>query len=318
MRFNEFKVETIDPNPISAKDSVGPGEKLINPQLYPKVGKKVEKTPMYPKVGFRVKVPANQRAGNDIADIQKVLIALDYDIGKTGPKGNGVDGINGQLTRAAIGKFQDDQNITVDKKIGPETVSALNNEIATRQLHLAHSTEYDNDKQVNQVSNAEIADITDPEFSAKLNEVAGKLRIDPRALWKVIKFESGGDPSKQNKRTKATGLIQFMPDTAIGLGTTIGELKTMSAVDQLDYVYEFYKGIRPGAGVTHLYLKTLLPAFAHKDDEFVVGQKGSKERLPGVTSFNLHDFWSANPIFRNKATGTITVGDIKNVILGKG
>jgi hypothetical protein len=318
MRFNEFKVETIDPNPISAKDSVGPGEKLINPQLYPKVGKKVEKTPMYPKVGFRVKVPGNQRVSNDVADIQKVLIALGYDIGKTGPKGNGVDGINGQLTRAAIGKFQDEQNITVDKKIGPETVSALNNEIATRQLHLAHSTEYDNDKQVNQVSNTEIADITDPEFSAKLNEVAGKLRIDPRALWKVIKFESGGDPSKQNRRTKATGLIQFMPDTAIGLGTTIGELKTMSAVDQLDYVYEFYKGIRPGAGVTHLYLKTLLPAFAHKDDSFVVGQKGSKERLPGVNKFNLHDFWSSNPVFQNKSTGTITVGDIKNVILGKG
>jgi hypothetical protein len=329
MRFREFKIETIDPDKISPKDSLNPGEELVKPQLYPKVGKKVEKTPLYPKVGFQVKIPDNQYISNEVADIQQVLIALGYNIGKTGPKGNGVDGVNGQLTRNAIGKFQDDQNITVDRKIGPETVAALNKEISARQLHLAHSTDYDVDKHAKRVldkttasgekvSDAEIADIHDPEFSSKLKEVAKKLSIDPQALWKVIRFESGGNPAKQNPWTKATGLIQITPDTAIGLGTTIAELKTMSAVDQLDYVYKFYKGIKPGANVAQLYLKTILPAFAHKGDEFVVGKEGAKkEFLPGVTKFSLHDFWKQNGVFRNKE-GTITVGDIKNVINGKG
>jgi hypothetical protein len=328
MRFREFKIETIDPSAISAKDSLDPGEELVKPHLYPKVGKKVEKTPMYPKVGFRVKIPANQYISNDVADIQKVLIALGYNIGKTGPKGDGVDGVNGQLTRNAIGKFQDDQNITVDRKIGPETIEALNKEIASRQLHLAHSTDYEIDthakrvldkttKSGENVSDAEIADIHDPEFSSKLKEVAKKLGIDSHALWKVIRFESGGDPSKQNPWTKATGLIQFTKKTALGLGTTIEDLKTMSAIDQLDYVYKFYKGIKPGSNVAQLYMQTILPAFAHKGDEFVVGKEGAKkEFLPGV-NFSLHDFWKQNGVFRNKE-GTITVGDIKNVINGKG
>jgi len=338
MRFREFKVETIDPY---AKDRANAGKAgydeagtKINsdgtPGEEPKVGKKAEKTPLYPKVGFQVKVPANQYISNEVADIQQVLIALGYNIGKTGPKGDGVDGVNGQLTRAAIGKFQHDQNITVDRKIGPETVEALNRQVATHpEIKLTHSTDYDIDPHAKRVldkttasgeklSDAEIADIHDPEFSSKLKEVAKKLGIDPQVLWKVIRFESGGNPAKQNSWTKATGLIQITPDTAIGLGTTIGELKTMSAVDQLDYVYKFYKGIKPGANVAQLYLKTILPAFAHKDDDFVVGKEGAKkEFLPGVTKFSLHDFWKQNGIFRNKE-GTITVGDIKNVINGKG
>ena len=34
----------------------------------------------------------------------------------------------------------------------------------------------------------------------------------------------------------ATGLIQFMPATAVGLGTTCEKLRQMSNVEQLDYV----------------------------------------------------------------------------------
>jgi hypothetical protein len=336
MRFREFKVETIDPY---AKDRANAGKAgydeagtKINsdgtPGEEPKAGKKVEKTPLYPKVGFRVNIPSNQYISNEVADIQQVLIALGYNIGKTGPKGNGVDGVNGQLTRAAIGKFQHDQNITVDLKIGPETVDALNKEIAARQIHLAHSDIDPHAKRVldkttqsgEKVSDADIADIHDPDFSSKLKEVAKKLGISWENLWKIIKFESGGIPWKQNPFTKATGLIQFTEETAEGLGTSLEHLKTMSAVDQLDYVYKFYKGIKPGANVAQLYLKTILPAFAHKDDEFVVGKEGAKkEFLPGVTKFSLHDFWKQNGVFRNKADkSTITVGDIKNVINGKG
>lgn len=327
MRFSEFKFETIDTGMINAKDSIGPGEELVKPQLYPKVGKKVEKIPLYPKVGFQVKIPANQYISNDVADIQQVLIALGYKIGTTGPNGNGVDGVNGQLTRAAIGKFQDDQNITVDRKIGPETVAALNKVIADRQLHLAHSTDYDVDPHAKRVldkanasgekvSDADIADIHDPEFSTKLKEVAKKLGVQWHDLWKVIRFESkGGKPGAENPYTSATGLIQFMPDTAIGLGTTVGDLKSMSAVDQLDYVLKFYKTMRlkAGSGAAQMYLKTIAPAYAYKDDDFELGKKGAhKEFLPGMKG-SMGAFYNQNGVFQNKSTGTITVGDIKNV-----
>jgi hypothetical protein len=328
MRFREFKLETIDPNAISAKDSLDPGEELVKPQLYPKVGKKVEKTPLYPKVGFRVKIPANEYISTDVADIQKVLIALGYNIGKTGPKGDGVDGVNGQLTRSAIGKFQEDQGLRLrDKKIGPETVDALNQEIAARQLHLAHSNESELDPHAKRVlnkdnasgekvSDADIADIHDPEFSTKLKEVAKKLGVQWHDLWKVIRFESkGGKPSAENPYTSATGLIQFMPDTAIGLGTTVGDLKSMSAVDQLDYVLKFYKTMRlkAGSGAAQMYLKTIAPAYAYKDDDFELGKKGAhKEFLPGMKG-SMGAFYNQNGVFQNKSTGTITVGDIKNV-----
>jgi len=321
MRFREFKFETTDPNKISNADSLGPGEELVKPKSAEK------KIPLYPKVGFQVKVPANQYISNEVADIQQVLIALGYNIGKTGPKRDGVDGVNGQLTRAAIGKFQGDQNITVDRKIGPETVAALNKVIADRQLHLAHSTDYDIDphaKRVLDKANAndngakitagDIADIHDETFKEKLISVANDLRISPEALWKVIKFESGGDPTKTTKAgTKATGLIQFKPSTAKNLfGITVGDIKQMSSVEQLDLVYQFYKGIRPGSTAEQLYLKTILPAFAYKEDNFVVGEKGSTEKL---ADFIKGDFWRQNPIFHaNKSADEkhiVTIGDIK-------
>lgn len=39
----------------------------------------------------------------------------------------------------------------------------------------------------------------------------------------------------------ATGLIQFMPATAQGMGTTTAALAAMSAVQQLDYVQRYFK-----------------------------------------------------------------------------
>jgi len=318
MRFREFKFETIDPNKISNADSLGPGEELVKPKSTEK------KIPLYPKVGFRVNVPANQYISNDVADIQQVLVALGYKIGATGPKRDGVDGVNGNLTRAAIGKFQGEQNITVDQKIGPETVAALNKVIADRQLHLAHSDIDPHAKRVldkanatgDKVSDADIADIHDPEFSTKLKEVAKKLGVKWHDLWKVIRFESkGGKPDAENPKTGATGLIQFMPTTAIGLGTTVGDLKTMSAVNQLDYVLKFYKsmGLKAGSDATAMYLKTIAPAYAYKDDEFVLGKKGAvKEFLQGMGG-SMDKFYHQNNVFQNKSTGTITVGDIKNI-----
>jgi hypothetical protein len=59
--------------------------------------------------------------GREIADIQKVLVALGYGLPKYG-----IDGIRGAETSGAIRAFQKDNNLKVDGDPGPETVGKLN------------------------------------------------------------------------------------------------------------------------------------------------------------------------------------------------
>lgn len=69
---------------------------------------------------FQIDVPTGNR-GPEVADVQKALVALGYALPK-----HGVDGIRGPETRAAVKKFQQDNNLAVDGDPGPETVGKLN------------------------------------------------------------------------------------------------------------------------------------------------------------------------------------------------
>jgi hypothetical protein len=71
------------------------------------------------------------------------------------------------------------------------------------------------------------------------------LRIDPNWLMAVMYLESGIDHRAINPYSGATGLIQFMPKTAVKLGTSTDSLLQMSNVEQLDFVFCYlqpYKG----------------------------------------------------------------------------
>lgn len=78
-------------------------------------------------------------------------------------------------------------------------------------------------------------------FLAKVNQVASNLGIDANALMAVMYKESRINPAVINPVSGATGLIQFMPSTANGLGTTTGALRLMSNVQQLDYVEKYLR-----------------------------------------------------------------------------
>jgi peptidoglycan hydrolase-like protein with peptidoglycan-binding domain len=58
-----------------------------------------------------------------------------------------------------------------------------------------------------------------PEFRREVAEMAGRLGTRPEYIMAVMSFETGGtfSPSKENRSTHATGLIQFMPATARGM-----------------------------------------------------------------------------------------------------
>lgn len=109
------------------------------------------------------------------------------------------------------------------------------------------------------------------EFLAKVGQIAQALGINPDWLMIVMKVESNLNHRAVNPMSQATGLIQFMPRTAIGLGTSTFALKQMSNVDQLDYVYRYFK---PYAGrlrdITDLYTVTFFPRALGKPDEYVL------------------------------------------------
>ena len=84
-------------------------------------------------------------------------------------------------------------------------------------------------------------------------------------------------PSIKNPGSSATGLIQFMADTAKGLGTTTAALAKMSAVDQLDYVYKYFK---PYTGklktVEDTYMVIFCPRGVGKENSYALYESPSE------------------------------------------
>lgn len=95
--------------------------------------------------------------------------------------------------------------------------------------------------------------------------VAGRLGIpDPGWLANLINFESAGQfsSSVQNPTSGATGLIQFMPATAEGMGTTTSALASLTAVAQMEWVEEYLNmwKSRGFGNPTDLYMAVFYPA----------------------------------------------------------
>ena len=113
------------------------------------------------------------------------------------------------------------------------------------------------------------------------NYLSEKYNVSSEDLLRVISFETGGtfNPAVKNAMgSGATGLIQFMPNTARGLGTTTEALANMSRVEQLQYVDKFFegKGIE-GASFDDLYMAILFPVAVGKADDFVLFGQGATQ-----------------------------------------
>lgn len=118
------------------------------------------------------------------------------------------------------------------------------------------------------------------EFRNKVLDICEEFEwsAEPYASWLMacMAFESGESfaPDVRNAAgSGATGLIQFMPRTAKGLGTTCEALARMSAVEQLDFVAQYFK---PYAHRIHslsdMYMAILLPSFVGRADDSVLFQ----------------------------------------------
>lgn len=118
-----------------------------------------------------------------------------------------------------------------------------------------------------------------PTFRERVWWIADTLGLDPDDLMSCMAWESGETFSSSIKNAAgsgATGLIQFMPSTARGLGTTTAALAKMSAEDQLNYVYKYF---RPYAGRLHnlgdIYMAILWPKGVGRPDSYVLWERGS-------------------------------------------
>lgn len=67
-----------------------------------------------------------------------------------------------------------------------------------------------------------------------------ELGVDPAWIANVIQFESSWNPRAVNRKSGASGLIQFMPKTASGLGTSVSAIRTMNAKQQWPYVRRYF------------------------------------------------------------------------------
>lgn len=212
--------------------------------------------------------------------MQKELKAKGADLGPFGPNNDGLDGRMGPYTRRAAESHPEISAKYKDVLAKPDSVNA---------------------------SSIDTTAIQDPDFQKKLQKIASDLGTSPQAIMSVIKHESGGNPQAVNPRSNAIGLIQFMPSTARRLGTSVEDLKQMDAVQQLDFVYKYYKLTGVGDGsVGDLYVATFMPKYLGYPPNTVLGQKGANGFSGAV--------YAQNHELDRQGNGQITIADIKKSV----
>lgn len=215
----------------------------------------------------------------DVMALQRELKAAGANLGTFGPKGDGIDGRLGKYTRRAAEAHPEIASKYKEVLARPDSVDAQKVDTTT---------------------------IQDPDFKTKLNKVATALGVKSSDLIAIMKQESGINPQARNA-SGATGLIQFMPDTARRLGTTTDELYKMNGVQQLDYVYKYFKMTGVGNGTLgDLYMAVFMPKYVGYDDNTVLGQKGA----PG---FSGAVYRQNSGLDRNK-DDKITIADVKQSV----
>lgn len=148
------------------------------------------------------------------------------------------------------------------------------------------------------------------EFISKVKSISKDLGIKPNWLMAIMYFESAKtfSPSIKNKFSNAVGLIQFMPSTAVGLGTTTSQLENMSAVQQLDFVKKYLLPYRSKMkSFVDTYFSVFFPLAIGKPNDWVLR---TNNLSAGLIS-------RQNPVFDTNKNGEITVGEVKAVMLKK-
>jgi hypothetical protein len=233
--------------------------------------------------------------GADASTVQAVQTALNS-LGIQPPLT--VDGVMGPRTTSAVKAFQQSKGLTVDGIIGSQTLGALG---------IGTPTTVPSKPKSGSASIAAVRGIeklSQAELKALVN-AANWIGINPDWLASAISFESGFSPSISNAAgSGAVGLIQFMPSTAAGLGTSTAALKNMSFIDQLEYVKKYFAPYQGKLNsLEDTYLAIFYPAFIGKSLDSVLGSTGSA-------------IYNQNAGFDKTHKGYVTKEDITSTIRG--
>ncbi len=149
-------------------------------------------------------------------------------------------------------------------------------------------------------------------FEQKVQSVASNLQTNPNWLMQIMKAESGLRADIQNtsypmSNGYATGLIQFTPDTAAGLGTSTQALKQMSRVQQMDYVYKYLK---PYAGRLNSYFDIYLVVFFPA----AIGQTNNDNYVFETSRISRGSVARSNPTMDINKDGMITMAEFKQYL----
>lgn len=144
-------------------------------------------------------------------------------------------------------------------------------------------------------------------FVSKVQSVAAQLGINPNWLMALMWNESGLNEKAQNPFPPyPVGLIQFVPQTAAGLGTSTTALYNMSNVTQLDYVKKYFQS---WAGriksFDQLYLINFFPAAFNQinNSSYVFGSEYGDNYAREVGR--------VNPGFDLNKNGYVTMAEFK-------
>ena len=142
-------------------------------------------------------------------------------------------------------------------------------------------------------------------FITELTRYAGLLGANVDDLMLIMYAESRLNEKARNPKTRATGLIQFMPSTALGIGTTVDKLYLMTNVQQLYFVYKYFQS---HAGELHsvydFYKVVFFPIMLGKDKDWVL--KSSTLSADTVAR--------ANPIIDLNKNHEITVAEFEQYV----
>jgi hypothetical protein len=109
------------------------------------------------------------------------------------------------------------------------------------------------------------------QFAARVKAIAAEIGINPNWLMGVMYKESRLNHQARNPISGATGLIQFMPDTAAAMGTTTTALAAMTNVQQLEFVRGYLLPYRNKINsFEDTYFAVFFPAAIGKPDDYVL------------------------------------------------
>ena len=153
-----------------------------------------------------------------------------------------------------------------------------------------------------------------PGVKKKLEQISKDNGFTVDQLLTVIENESNFNPKAKNKKSTATGLIQFMKDTSDDLGVDHGSLIKMNELEQLDVVDKYFK--RNHRKGSHPYLTVALPVAARFEPNEIITadsliEKGlykdkTREEVEAIV-----DRWKKdNPVWVNQDTDELSAQSI--------